>query len=181
MLYFLSLPLGKTWGYVEQYDLWFELDHDTDEQRWLGNSIVRAYNKIWVADYASGNVYNLDSNTYTNNETTIMRQRTFQPIGGETFGKPRQLYQMSALRISCSTGVGTPSETNPLLMIAMSTDGGRSYNGEVWKKLGAEGDYKQVETYSNRHYRDLTVRLRYAEETPFSLLAASLDVREAGR
>jgi hypothetical protein len=172
---------GKTWGYIEQYDLWFQLEHDTDEQRWLGNSIVRAYNKIWVADYSSGNIYNLDSDVYTNNGTVILRQRTFQPIAGETVGKPRQRYQMSALRISCETGIGTPSETNPLLMISMSTDGGKSFSNEVWKKLGAEGDYKEVETYSNKHFRDLTVRLRYTEETPFSLYAASLDVREAGR
>jgi len=172
---------GKTWGYVEQYDLWFELEHDVDEKRWLGNSITHAYGKIWVADYNSGNMYNLDSSVYTNNGVTIMRERSYQPLGGETFGKPRQRYQMSALRISCETGIGTTSETNPLLMISMSTDGGKSFNGEVWKKLGAEGDYKEVETYSNRHFRDLTTRLRYSEETPFSLYGSSLDVREAGR
>ena len=172
---------GKTWGYVEQYDLWFELEHDTDGQRWLGNTITRAYGKVWVADYSSGNIYQLDSSTYTNNGVSILRERSYQPIAGETFGKPRQLYQMSALRISCETGIGTPTETDPRLMISMSTDGGKSFNGEVFKKLGAEGDYKEVETYSNRHFRDLTVRLRYTEKTPFSLYATSLDIREAGR
>jgi len=177
-----SFPTNnRTWCYVEQYDFWLELSDGVNDDRWLGNSIRRAYNKIFVADYSSGNMYELDKDTFTNNGNVVMRERVFTSLGGEKFGSPRQRYQMSKLRLGVETGIGNAAEPNPQLMISYSTDGGRSYGGEIFKDLGQDGEYNEISTDSNRHFKDLAVRVRITEPTKFALFSASLDIRKAGR
>jgi len=173
---------GKTWGYVEQYGLWFELEHGTAAERWLGNTIIRAYGKVQVADYATGNIYTLDADTYTDNEATTVRERIFAPLAGEKLGKPRQMFQMTELGLSVETGLGNSTERNPLLAISLSTDGGKSYSNERFKEIGQEGQYlKDVKISSNQHFKDLTVKLRYTEPNKFSLFTSYIKIREAGR
>ena len=173
---------GKTWGYVEQYGLWFELEHGTAAERWLGNTIIRAYGKVQVADYATGNIYTLDADTYTDNEATTVRERIFAPLAGEKLGKPRQMFQMTELGLSVETGLGNSTERNPLLAISLSTDGGKSYSNERFKEIGQEGQYlKDVKISSNQHFKDLSVKLRYTEPNKFSLFTSYIKIREAGR
>ena len=173
---------GKTWGYVEQYGMWFELEHGTNGDRWLGNSIIRAYDNIVVADYATGNMYTLDADTYTDNDEVTVRERVFAPLAGEKFGKPRQLFQLNELGLSLQTGVGNTQEFEPQLAIAISTDGAQSFSNEKFKNLGQQGEYmKDVKYSSNKHFKDLTVRLRYTEPTKFSLFGSYAKVRESGR
>lgn len=173
---------GKTWCYVEQYDLWFELEHGTAKQRWRGNSIIEAYGRKIVADYATGNLYELDPDTYTDNEVTTVRERVFAPLAGEKLGAPRQMFQMAELGLSVETGIGNSAEIEPLLAISFSTDGGKTFNGERFKQLGQQGEYiKDVRINANKHFKDLTVKLRYTEPTKFSLFDAYIKIREAGR
>lgn len=173
---------GKTWGYVEQYNLWFELETGTAKGRWLGNSIIRAYNSNVVADYATGNIYTLDESTFTDNEITTVRERIFAPLAGEKFGKPRQMMQMTEFGLSIETGVGNSSEIEPLVIIAFSTDGGRTFANGKFKQVGQQGEYqKDVKTNSNRHFKDLTVRIRYTEPNKFSLFTSYIQIRETGR
>lgn len=172
---------GKTWGYVEQYDLWFELEHGTAGDRWLGNSIFDAYGSVVVAGYASGNIYTLDADTYTDNDETTVRERIFAPLAGEKLGKPRQMFQMSELKLSLETGVGNSTELDPQLAVSFSSDGAQSFSNERFKQLGQEGQYrKDIRINSNKHYTDLTVKLRYTEPTKFSLFTSSIKIREAG-
>ena len=173
---------GKTWGFVEQYNLWFELEHGTAAARWRGNTIIRAYGKVQVADYATGNIYTLDPDTYTDNDVTTMRERIFAPLAGEKFGKPRQIYQMTEFGLSMETGVGNSSEIEPKVMIGFARDGNKTFSNEVFKNVGQEGEYiRTVKTSSNKHFADLSVRIRYTEPNKFSLFTSYIDIREAGK
>lgn len=173
---------GKTWCYVEQYDMWFELEHGTAAERWRGNSIVEAYGERLVADYATGNLYKLNPDVYTDDSTTTVRERIFAPLAGEKLGRPRQTYQMNELGISLETGVGNQLEYEPLLAISLSTDGGKTFANERFKQLGQEGEYqKDVRMSTNKHFKDLTVKLRYTEPTKFSLFSSYIKLRQAGR
>jgi len=172
----------KTWAYVEQYGLWFELEHGTAAERWKGNSIIEAYGKNTVADYATGNIYTLDADTYTDNDATTVRERIFAPLAGEKFGKPRQMMQMTEFGLSVETGLGNPTEIEPLIAISFSTDGGKSFSNERFKQIGQEGEYlKDVKVNTNQHFKDLTVKLRYTEPNKFSLFTSYIQIREAGR
>ena len=173
---------GKTWGYVEQYDMWFELEHGTAGERWRGNSIIQAYGNMVVADYATGNLYELSTDTFTDNGSTTVRERIFAPMAGEKAGRPRQLFQLNEIGLSLETGVGNLIEYEPLIAIALSSDGGKTFSNEKFKQLGQQGEYiKDIKYSSNKHFKDLTVRIRYTEPTKFGLFSAYIRMREAGR
>jgi len=178
-----SFPTNlKTWAFVEQYGLWLELEHGTAAGRWLGNSIIEAYGVVLVADYATGNIYQLDPDTFTDNAETTVRERVFQPLAGETFGTPRQFYQMTEFGLSIETGQGNTAELNPLIAISFSTNGGRSFSNERFKKVGQEGEYlTDVKVSSNQHFKDMTVKIRYTEPNKFSLFSSYIQIRESGR
>ena len=172
---------GKTWAYVEQYGLWFELEHGTSKGRWRGASIVFAYGLNLVADYATGNLYELDPDTYTDDNTVCARERVFQPLAGETFGTPRQKYQLTEFGLSCETGVGSALELEPLIAVSFSTNGAKTFSNEVFKQIGQEGEYiSDVKVSSNKHFRDLVVKIRYTEPTKFSIYSSYVKIREAG-
>jgi hypothetical protein len=172
---------GKTWGYVEQYGLWFELETGVAGGRWLGNTLIEAYGKRLVADYATGNIYELNPDTYTDNALTTVRERIFRPLAGEQLGKPRQWYQMTELGLAVETGVGGLEEREPLIAISFSVDGGRTWSNDRFKQLGQAGEYlPDVSINTNQHFKDLTVRLRYTEPNKFSLYSAYIDIRESG-
>jgi hypothetical protein len=171
----------KTWGYVEQYGLWFELETGVAGGRWLGNTLIEAYGKRLVADYATGNIYELNPDTYTDNALTTVRERIFRPLAGEQLGKPRQWYQMTELGLAVETGVGGLEEREPLIAISFSVDGGRTWSNDRFKQLGQAGEYlPDVSINTNQHFKDLTVRLRYTEPNKFSLYSAYIDIRESG-
>lgn len=173
---------AKTWCYVEQYDLWFELEHGTANARWRGNSILRNNGDTVVADYATGNIYTLDNDTYTDNDVTTARERIFAPLAGEKFGNPRQWFQWNEFGLSLQTGVGNSAERNPQLMVSFSTNGGNTFSNERFVNLGDTGQYKtNVRVYDNKHFQDMTVKLRYTEPTKFSLLSSYIKVRESGK
>ena len=173
---------GKTWCFVEQYSLWFELEHGTAGARWKGNTIIEAYGQNIVTDYATGNIYTLDPDTYTDNGDTVLRERIFAPLAGEKFQKPRQRYRMTEFGVSTETGVGNAAEINPLLMVAFALDGSQTFSNERFIPIGREGQYQDdVRTNSNKNFVDLSVRLRYTEPTKFSLFTSYIKIKEGAR
>jgi hypothetical protein len=172
----------KTWCYVEQYDMWFELEHGTAKERWLGNSIIDVYGETIVADYSSGNIYKLNPDVFTDNGVTTVRERVFAPLAGEKFGNPRQWFQWNEFGLSLQTGVGNSVERAPKLMVSFSTDGAYSFSNERFIDLGDTGEYTtNVRVFDNKHFQDLAVKLRYTEPTRFSLFSSYMKIRESGR
>lgn len=171
---------GKVWVFSPNTGLWFQLDHGVNKQLYRGASTAFLFNRQVVADYESGELYTLDDDTYTNNGVTIVRERTFRPLSGETLGVGRTALQMRSIQYDVETGVGL-ADQNPQMVVQYSTDGGRSFSNERWLYLGKTGDYVTVEDNSNRKFNDLTVRIKYTEPTAFTIYNANLYVREAGR
>lgn len=171
----------KVWGVAQQTGLWFELDYDVNSSLYKGKTTARLFDKDLIGDRENGNIYELDTATYQNNDTPMVRERVFRPMAGETIGAPRANLQMRLIQFAIETGVGV-SDDNPQVMVSFSTDGGRSFSNERWISIGEEGDYiNRVETYSNRKFKDLTVKMRYVENTRYSLYDAAIYLREAGR
>lgn len=171
----------KTWCYSEQTGLWFELTHSTSDVMWLGKTSAFLFDKTLVGDRLNGNIYELDINTYQDNSTTKIRERVFKPFSGADLGAPLERLQLKSVRYSLETGVGSAS-SSPQIMVSYSTDGGRSYSNERTLELGEEGDYlNSIEDYRNLKFTDLVIKIRYVENTRFSLYNSSIDYRTAGR
>lgn len=169
------------WVYCEQTEFWHQLTHDVDDQLYLGKTCSWLFNKVIVGDRTNGNIYELDKDTYQNNSVTMVRERQFRPLSGEGFGVGRSNLQMKVIKYAMETGVGA-SDDNPQIESTLSTDGGRSNGDTKWLSLGEEGDYQEnIEHYSNTKFKDLTVNLRYTENTRLTLYDGNIYIREAGR
>lgn len=172
---------NKTWCYSQETGLWFQLDHDVNASIYKGVSFAEVFGKTLVGDRENGNIYELDEATYQNASTTMVRERIFRPMAGETAGSIRANLQMRAMQFAVESGVGVDDDS-PQMMVSYSTNGGRSFGSERWLSLGEEGDYlERIEDYSNQKFKDLVVKIRYTSNTRFTLYDAAIYIRESGR
>jgi hypothetical protein len=172
---------NKTWCFSETTGLWFELTDNVNDSLWIGRTGSFLFDKQLVGDRSNGNIYELDPDTYQDNSVTKDRERTFRPITGALTSTPRENMQLRSMRFAVETGIGV-TDTSPQMMVQYSFDGGRSYSNERSLPLGEQGDFiNTVNDYRNQKFTDLTVKIRYTENTRFSLYSSSLDYRIAGR
>lgn len=172
---------GKVWCFSELTRLWFAVDHGVNGQIWTGQTSQNLFKKWLVGDKRSGNIYELDQNTYQNNGVAMVRERVFRPLSGETLSSPRDYFQMRSGEFNCLTGVGV-NDDNPQMMISYSIDGGNTFSNERWLSLGEAGDYQEfIEDYQNKKFKDLAVKVRYMQNTDFTLGSAGFYVRRGGR
>jgi len=166
------------WATSQETGLWFKVDSDVNATFYKGKTIARLFDKDLIGDRENGNIYELDAATYQNNGTAMARERVFRPMAGETVGAPRAYLQMRLIQFAAETGVGDTD----YMMVSISTNGGRSFGSERWLTLGEVGDYLEtVETYDNRKFKDMTVKIRYTGNTRFTLYDAAIYVRECGK
>lgn len=88
--------------------------------RFLGNCQAFCYGKNLIGDYQSGNIYYLDDNNYTENNTPIKRQ--FVSPSGPTYQGGKRVI-INRLQIDVETGVGS----NETFTLEKSLD-----NGNTW-------------------------------------------------
>lgn len=165
--YVLTFPSGNaTWCYDILTRQWHER-----QSYGVGRHRVNAYaffnNKHYVGDYANGNIYTMDMDTYTENGDPIVRVRRTQH---NSSGLKNLLFHR--LQIDMETGVGDstyPSTSfdtaladgtyladgtvtaggallpgqsvNPQAMLRWSDDGGHSWSSEHWANIGLQGEY----------------------------------------
>lgn len=169
------------WGLSQETGLWFLLDDGLSGDYYKGKTTARLFDKNLIGDRENGNIYELDDATYQNNGKSIARERVFRPMAGETVGSARAKLQMRLIQFAVETGVGV-GDSSPQMAVSFSTDGGRTYSNETGISLGEAGDYlENVETYSNRKFKDLAVKVRYTANTRFSMYDSDIYLRESGR
>ena len=182
--YIVQLPTSSlTLAYSEATGEWIRLSTGTtpDLPRHLMNGYVYAYGKHLICDYDSGDVYEWDTDTYTSNGSTIIRQRDSAPINGLGLGSPGKRLLMSRAEFMMETGVGNSDQPDPEIMVSCSIDGGRSFSNEDWIKIGREGEsVRRVEWYNMKGFYDLILRVRVSDPNFISIHSASIDVKEAG-
>jgi len=173
----------RVWVFSETTEQWFELDHETDGQRYLGSTYQEAYKLRLTQSYVDGSILKLDFDTFKNQLAPIVRERTLSVIAGETFGKAGMSLEMSKMRISAESGVGinTGQGENPNLMVQPSYDGGRTWGQQIFIEMGRDGEFnKAIEWHKMKVFDRLVVRITFSDPVKFVLYSASIDIREAG-
>ena len=148
-----------------------------------GTSCVQLGNKTIICDKISGNLYELDKDTYQNNGQVIQRQRITSSINGKLVNKPGKRLQMSRLEFIMEKGVGlmTGQGEDPKIMIDVSYDGGRSWKAKGFARIGRLGESTlKVELFSLDSFYDMMIRITTSDPVPYSIYTAALDIREAG-
>ncbi len=170
---------NRSWLYHEQSNSWYQLSYKTKDQRHRAMSHQFVYGKNLMQDYANGKLYELDFDTYTDNDEVIQRRRTTAVIHGGLYGAPGSRLWFDRVIFVIETGIGlsTGQGSDPQLVTRYSDDGGRTYSAEEWHDLGAGGDYlTKVVLFQQGSSTERIYELTYSEPTPFTLIDATADI-----
>jgi hypothetical protein len=167
---------GKSWLYDGLTSAWSELESNgiTRHRAELGTLFL---GKKYVTDYADGMVYRLDSANFTDAGAPI----AMEVVSRHFFEEDRQV-TVDRLWVDAETGVGTVSGqgSDPMMMLAVSKDGGHTYGTERLTTLGKIGEYKARAEYRRLgRGRDWLFKLRITDPVKRSLIGGYLDVRGA--
>lgn len=109
---------------------------DLQQERWRVNSIITAYGYTLVGDSQDGRVGKLDSGTYQEYGTDIVRVFSTQPIANQ--GMP---FRWPKIELTLEAGIGN-GVAEPIVSMAISEDG-KTFAYERNRKIGAIGKYGQ--------------------------------------
>lgn len=152
---------------------WFEWGTGS-EGRIRANSYVFAFNKHIVADNESGNLYELDAETYTDVDETIIRTRQTAPIHGALLNAPGKEFEINFLELNLKVGTGNVTDPGlePKVYVSASRDNGETFGTERFVSVGRRGDvYKKVR-FGNfgRFTSSCVLRIRVSDPVEWVIL-----------
>lgn len=156
---------------------WFEWG--TDDGRIRANSYVNIFNKHLVAEYNSGNIYELDKDTYTDVGDAIIRTRDAAPLHSGLIGPDNKEFEINSMELILETGVGLLSGqgSDPRVMVSVSRDGGKSFGTERMLKVGTLGEQVRVHTGGfGRFPSSCVIRVRVSDPIPWFIYSANVDM-----
>lgn len=134
--YQINFPsANKSWLYDGASGSWNEVRSDTGRHRAnIGDLFL---NTVIAADYATGKIYRLNPNTFTDNGAPIVREIVSRHLRSD------QYRAISRFHLDMEIGVGLTSGqgSDPQIMLQYSKDGGRTWSNEIWRSFGAIGRY----------------------------------------
>lgn len=138
--YVLTFPTAdRTFVYDVASNMWHRRRSDGVE-RWRAMGTVFHGTKHFCGDYNDNKIYELDTETYSENGAPLTCVRRTQVTH-----KDRQRLRVDRLELDIETGVGTASGqgSDPQIMLRYSKDGGHTWSNEKWRSLGALGEYNK--------------------------------------
>lgn len=171
-MYEINFPTeGKTWLYDGTTNLWSELESDGG-RHWADQGI-QFNGQTYVSDYATGRIYQLDPESYTDNGTSIAREL----VARHVFNEERQ--PLSVVWVEFQPGVGAVSGPGsmPVASLQISRDGGFTYGPEKFASIGALGEYTaRARWLRNGRARDFVLKLRLTDPVYPVIAGAYLDI-----
>lgn len=100
---------------------------------------------------------------------------------GGLIGEPGKYIEMSRFELILETGVGTISGQgkDPVVMLSISDDGGRTFSTEMWATIGKMGAFMwKVEWHALGRFENRIIRIRSSDPvfTCIHSAAAELEV-----
>lgn len=129
------------WGYNLRTGKWCELQETSVRTTWRGCQAVRWQNMTLVGDYEDGRIYRVDYevNTFGGDDFTM-------EINLATAHAFPSRMRLNAVYLDAVTGVGKAEaysgdpDANPVVMLATSADGGKTFGQNRHISLGRSGD-----------------------------------------
>lgn len=185
-----TMLLEKQWFYVLTFPTqditwvfpvggeWFQWGSSLTG-RIRANSYVNVFGKHLVADYNGAKIYELDAETYTDAGEAIVRTRCSAPIHGGLMNQAGKEFEINELKIFLETGVGLVSGqgSDPVISVAFSKDGGRTFGTERFVKTGKlNNTRKEVILKNCGRYVDCSIRLRVSDPIYWAIFGAAADI-----
>lgn len=165
---------GATWVYDINTDEWHErLSYGHDH--WRASWVVKCYDKVLVGDTQSGNIGEIEANTFSEWGGILYREATSDAISGQ--GK-----WMYFDRLELGMEVGRAEGFDPAIMLDISNDGGMTFTPKQSRSLGRAGEFKKLVHWDRlgRAKRNLRVfRFRVTDAVPFVVNSSDMWARDA--
>ncbi len=147
------------------------------QERHRANTHMFFNRKNYVGDYANGNVYTLDKDTYLDNSQPIVWERYFPH-----FDNMNERISWFSLQLDVLTGSAllTGQGSDPKIQLRWSDDGGRTYCEWIHMDCGDRGEYNtRVIAYMLGQSRDRVYHIRSSEPIPMSIQDKTIAMVEA--
>lgn len=175
----LNFPsASKSWQYDGSTQLWSPRESGLSGGRYIGEINIDFLNKIRIFDYNNGNIYTLNSATYTENGTAFPSE-----IVGKHFFMDYNRVIVDELRVDFETGVGlaTGQGSDPQASLQYSKDNGRTWSAELWAPMGAIGKYLTRVVWRRLGIgRDWLFKIRITDPVKRVITGASVRAQDAG-
>ncbi len=122
--------------------LWHERAYMNSEGNFethLGCCAMRAFDKILVGDKNVGNLYVLDQETYSDNESPLVSERVYTHLSDED---KRIRYNKLVIFLESGIGLQSGQGSDPVIDLQLSKDGARTWSDIFTASMGKVGEYK---------------------------------------
>lgn len=146
--YVLTFPTSqKTWVYDAITQGWSEfLEWASGQwQRHRSNCSIYAFGRQLIGDFANGKLYELSSNTYSNNGQPLRAVRSAAYLSSD-----ERNFSVGSIEVVCEQGVGLAAGqgSDPQMMLRVSKDGGNTWTPEQTRPIGKTGEFKDRARFS---------------------------------
>lgn len=178
--YVLNFPTaGQTWAYSEAGNAWFELSTGIDYplSNYGATDYAECYGKRLLE--FGGSVRELDIDTFTSNDSNMVRSRVCAPIVDSNGNR----IIMSRFQLIMEVGVGTISGdgVDPVVIFEASYDGGQSWTNEDWVDIGRMGEGRiKVEWFNMASAYEIMIRFKVVAPVFVSFHSAAIDIKPGG-
>ncbi len=130
--------LDVTWVFDAVENQWHQrmsYDEDTDTFiRWKVRGCASVGSRIFAGDYATGDLYALDMDTFTDDGDRIKRERAAPYLSGEN-----QILALDQVEVGIQAGVGNADDFDPQISFSLSKDSGVTFNTPIDTSMGVAG------------------------------------------
>lgn len=174
--YILSFPSDSvTFCYNMATGFWNKLaSHPSPYNfRWRGNCSLYFDGKNIIGDYNSGDLYELDFDTFTDKTEPIVRKRISQAVKQEN---KNIFFSMLDVYFDMGNGLVTGQGSDPKAMLRYSNDSGNTWSNEVWRSVGKIGEYDHVSRWHRLgHGRQRNFEITVSDPIEWVITGANLE------
>jgi len=138
--YVLTFPTAdRTWAYDPSTGFWHRRSSypNAPDGRWRANCYAHFAGKHLVGDYQNGIIYELDHDTYTDNDEVLPAVRTCQALDSQ--GRNVAFHSLEVF-IEAGVGLVTGQGSDPMAILQWSNDNGTTWGNEHWRSMGKIGE-----------------------------------------
>jgi hypothetical protein len=126
---------------------------------WRCSGAIDAYGLTLLADRYTGALYTASMDVHDEAGDPIAFDITLPTL---EFGRER--VTMHAIEVTIETGPGNDAAPDPQAMLTYSDDGGHRWSNEMWRSLGAVGEYRRRVVWRKLgQFRTRQMRLRITD------------------
>lgn len=134
---------------------------------------VTVYGQTILGDAYAGKLYTPSLDEYTEDGDPIQIE-----IGLPTIQDKQRRLTLYSFETLLETGVGNADAPDPQIVLVYSRNGGRSWSNEMWRSLGAVGDYLTRAVWRvNVEFIQLSLKLMISDPVRRFVISYTADVR----